>query len=440
MAILSENLLSFVHAVYPKTEALLGFFGIIPANVNEVKMLSIILTIAAVGLFVLLIVLACTVRVVYFVRSKKNLSKKSKSFFEPMEDSTDTYNLVDSLEFEKELERDLEREIIQKKISDEVLLLQKQIAEEKNINKPKKRAKKEYALHLDWEKNKTNKADPINAADLPLSYKQAKKSLNDLIGLAIDMIGRDIEEVKIAQTLLYKNQGECSEDDIMQLIVALKAFIDLCIKNQFDAVKVNKNLPSEVDALRSLCAGDPNDALALLEASMDYNVEKAALLNGKQREAMFMQTSDMANIFGSIATLGDNDLSLGAYELSVELNPTNVNSWSKLANAYFRSNDEEKAVWAASNVLEIADKDADIRHIANANNLLSQYYAKIGNAIQASALKKETQQIYEQIGITQKLERQELDVISVIEQNRERELDNTLSKILSANSYNREYA
>lgn len=62
-----------------------------------------------------------------------------------------------------------------------------------------------------------------------LSYHQSTKDLSELLGLIIDMIGRGVDDLKIAQTVMFRNQGKNSEDDILQIIDSIKDFIALCI-------------------------------------------------------------------------------------------------------------------------------------------------------------------------------------------------------------------
>lgn len=97
-------------------------------------------------------------------------------------------------------------------------------------------------LDLDWKKGKRPEADaavpPIDPA--ALQYKQSRKSLEDLIGLIIDMIGRGVDELKIAQTIMFRNQGENSEEDIIQTVEAIKEFVALCVSGKFKGLPRKK--------------------------------------------------------------------------------------------------------------------------------------------------------------------------------------------------------
>ena len=47
------------------------------------------------------------------------------------------------------------------------------------------------------------------------------------------MIGRGVDELKIAQTIMFRNQGENSEEDIIQTVEAIKEFVALCVSGKF---------------------------------------------------------------------------------------------------------------------------------------------------------------------------------------------------------------
>jgi hypothetical protein len=57
------------------------------------------------------------------------------------------------------------------------------------------------------------------------------------------MIGRDIDDIKIAQTLNYKTQGLDNENNILKLIDAVKCYISLCQSDKLSKVKNYNELP-----------------------------------------------------------------------------------------------------------------------------------------------------------------------------------------------------
>ena len=168
------------------------------------------------------------------------------------------------------------------------------------------------------------------------------------------MIGRGVDELKIAQTIMYRNQGKKSEEEIIQTITAIKDFIALCVSGRFKDIKAGKQLPAEDEALYHLAMGDTSLALALIEALMDKNIEySSALPAGNKRDQIFRQTSDYAATFGTLAALADPHLATGSFELAVELSPQNVNAWSRLADMYHLLELRQKAAWAYQQVMDM---------------------------------------------------------------------------------------
>ena len=248
----------------------------------------------------------------------------------------------------------------------------------------------------------------------------------------IDMIGRGVDDLKIAQTLSFRNQSLNTEDDILQTIDAVKDFIALCVNGRFDKLRAEKNLPSEAEALYHLAQGDNSLVLAMIEALMDSNIDRSsAFSNGPQRDEIFKETSHHAATFGTIAALNDVHLATGAFELSIELAPDNVNSWGRVGDMYARADSKNKAIQAYQNVLKMADEEIYPRQIANAGKMLSQFYYEQGNNLQAAKLYNSSRSFYDSLGINRRLERQEVEVIEIIEAKQGNELSATINKLLS---------
>lgn len=193
----------------------------------------------------------------------------------------------------------------------------------------------------------------------------------------MDMLERSVDEPKIAQTIMYKNQHLNSEDDILQTITAIKFFIYLCVNGRFQNLNPHKTLPQEDAALFHLANGDSSLALVLMEELIDRKIAKIRLMGeGRERDKAWCEASNCATIFGSLAALSHNRLAAAAFELAIEMNPRNVTAWGRLGDMYFREDMQEKAVWAFSNVLNIADEGIYTQQIANANKMMASYTAK----------------------------------------------------------------
>ena len=97
---------------------------------------------------------------------------------------------------------------------------------------------KASSMEFDWKKGRQGELDEIAAGIEPFKYTPDKKPLDALAGLIVNMLGRDIDDGKIAQTIKSKSGDLASEDDIIQLIDSIKNFISLSNNGKFE------NLPN----------------------------------------------------------------------------------------------------------------------------------------------------------------------------------------------------
>ena len=79
----------------------------------------------------------------------------------------------------------------------------------------------------------------------------------------------------------------------------------------------------------------------------------------------------------------------------------------------------------------MADEEIYPRQIANAGKMLSQFYYEQGNNLQAAKLYNSSRSFYDSLGINRRLERQEVEVIEIIEAKQGNELSATINKLLS---------
>lgn len=426
------------------------------SSAANMRLVSLILMLSAVGLLVILLIFL-------FIKSLISSSRRNKAGKAKVSTSTEAEEAEqeEELERERDLERELERDLEQasrrQQLQEEQAEKQKRDLEQerrakelKEQEQKEEKAKKEKEeeniilereakkdkdnlLDFDWQKGKTPQAEAsAEAIDINnLQYQQVNKPLNELLGLLVDMIGRNVDDLKVAQTLSFRNQNLNSEDDILQTIDAVKDFIALCVNGKFDKLRAEKDLPSEREALYHLALGDNTLALALLEALMDENIDRSSIFtSGPQRDEIFKETSYHASTFGTIAALNDVHLATGAFELSVELAPDNVNSWGRLGDMYAKADSKNKAMQAYQNVLSMADEEIYPRQIANAEKMLSQYYYEQGNNLQAAKLYNSSKSFYDSLGINHRLERQEVEVIEIIEAKQNDELAETVNKLL----------
>lgn len=438
----------FLSVVTNDVNLLAGMLDRFLSGTDNLRSVSILLMLLAFILFLFLIIILYVKAVVSFLKSESNGAAKSDAEAEEAAESDS--DLTNELELEKELERELERELELSR-NERILneqrsrtLEEPQKEEQKRTEKTQAQdtAKKTNVLDLDWKKDKKFDAEgkeiPLEAVNL--QYQQSRKSLDELLGLIIDMIGRGVDELKIAQTVMFRNQGENSEDDIIQTISSIKDFIALCINGRFKGLRSDKQLPPEDEALFHLANGDPSLALALLEALMDNEIEKAAQMQpGEKRDQIFREASSHATVFGTLAGLTDVHLATSSFELAIELNPQNINGWNRIADMYHLADAHNKAMWAYQNVINLADENLNPQQTANAYKMLSQYYYAQGNSLQAAKYYNASKQYYDSIGINRRLDRKEVEIIEIIESRQSGDLESTISRIL-ANQEMRQYS
>ena len=335
------------------------------SGANNLRIASIILMLLAFILFLFLVIIIYVKSIVSFLKSDNKNTEKDDGAVDDIfnEEDAERLNRIMSeedreRELEKELQKELELARAEKEMFEQREMQEKQrkdaVRREEKANtreREKETKEKEQAeekesepkgivVDLDWKKGKLRDLEQ-NAPTLSnefLSYHQSTKDLSELLGLIIDMIGRGVDDLKIAQTLMFRNQGKNSEDDILQIIDSIKDFIALCINQNFDRLPNASQLPREEDALFHLAQGDPTLALAMLEALMDFNIDRSSMAGiDVKKDEIFKEISAQSCVFGSLAAINDIHLATGAFELAIELNPNNVNAWCRLGDMYAKA-------------------------------------------------------------------------------------------------------
>lgn len=267
-------------------------------------------------------------------------------------------------------------------------------------------------IELDWKKSRKSQTSQTR----PLTPMNLKKNIRDLICLIVNMLGRNIDELKIAQTLMFRSKDDWSEEAVIQLVASIKEFLDLCHQGAFDSVRRLHDLPSDEDCILRLLAGDTTYAMALLEALMDDRINLAVTQTGADgRKAIFQQTSGYACHLGTLAEVNDPTLATASFELAVEMNPDNPLAWSRCADIYKKTGQDDKADRAYRNALKLAERKQDKRQEANACKFLSQYLYAQGESTHAAELYLQSKNYYDSIGINRPLDRKELEIIEQID-------------------------
>lgn len=428
------------------------------SEVQNLRAASVILMLLALILFLFLVVILYVKSVISFLKNDKAQDKNSLSSSDEIfseEDEARLNSIMEEEELERELQRELdlaraEREEISRKEADKKEQKKEAKIKARSEAKARKKAeqkerltqaeikgeKAEPVIDLDWKKGKLQELEqttpaPVLDSEL-LSYHQTSRPLKELPGLIIDMAARGVDDLKIAQTVMFRNQGKNSEDDILQTIDAVKEFIRLCADGKFAALPGRDKLPQEEEALFHLAEGDPAPALALMETLMDYKTDQSAgQTNLAKKEEMFKEISSLACCFGTLAALNDVLLATGAFELAIELYPTNINAWSRLGDMYRLAESTNKAVWAYKNILDVADEEIYAQQVANAEKMMSQYLYAQGSSLQAAKLFNSSKVYYDTLGINRRLDRQEADVVEIIEKHQKEGMPETIRKLLN---------
>ncbi|MBR1649322.1 MAG: tetratricopeptide repeat protein [Alphaproteobacteria bacterium] len=286
-------------------------------------------------------------------------------------------------------------------------------------------------IDFDWEKKtRFTGGEKIRSAEA-FQYRLKPQKLEGLLGLIVDLLKRGVDEPKIAQTIMFKNQHLNSEDDIIQTITAIKFFIYLCLNGRFKNINSDKMLPQPSTAIFHIARGDCSLALVLLEALIDHNIAKIKRLSeGKEKERRYSETSNCATIFGTFASFADVNLAVGAFELAIELNPRNVTAWGRIGDMYNRIDDFKQAFWAYSNVLNLADETLYTQQIANAGKMLAAYYRERGEREKAARFNEKSREFYDKIGINQYLTEREVKIVRIIESKEYEDMENIIDELM----------
>lgn len=437
----------FSLAISQNLNGMATFFQYHFAGTDNLRIVSIILLLLAFILFLFLIV-------ILYIKSLLSFIKESEAAI-----GTPAKKSIEDQEMEKELEKEFERDIdaprTKKQEENEAAIFAKKQRElERNKKKDEEEEKKKKSLksilfptaaadpyfrgnasmqEFDWKKGRQGELDERAAGLTAIQTPRQGCPLIDTTGLIIDMLGRDIDPAKIAQTVKNKCQDSASEEEIIQAIDAIQSFISLSNNGRFQNLPNQNMLPSAESALIALSNSDTGPALSLMEALINNMVDKAAEANMPQkRDIIFLEASNYACVFGSLAALEDDpSLAVSAFELALELSPKNPNAWSRTADLYLKSKTDSKAVWAYQNVLSFADSNAYPHQIANANQKLAQYYEKQGNMNKASELYYLSNAYYNNIGINARLTEKEQNIIDIIESKQHENIQNSVDRLLN---------
>lgn len=320
-------------------------------------------------------------------------------------------------EKEQEISRDL---VISSATTDDILRLKDHL---------KYQAKQNQDIRLDWNKNIDNIQEELDKTT-SLNYQRPQESMNELIGLIINMLSREVTPEKIAQAVYYRNQGEKSTEEILQTISAVRDFVTLCNTGKFDSLPARSELPSNNEALYNWAQGDNSFCLLLLENLIKQQIDTAETQNGLPQNLIYAQAAAYSCLFGTIAMENNLGLAQNSFELALELAPQSINAWSGYGDVYWQQKDYKNAVYAYQNVADNGDKILYAPQIANARHKLAEYYTDSGNTDTAAKLEKDSKSYYDEIGITKALSDKENENLNFIAENQQINLESSIIKLL----------
>ena len=447
-----EKLLSseIVTALQTSLSRLYDYLFTYISGINNIKLTALILIISALIVFVFLIIVILVRNIIHIISPRRNTySSGSANSYSPDSPFDEEEQQELELELQKELDlalaqrAELEKQKEHEQKSKNIPSSEKDKAAKttpaKNVKENEEspilhysKATKNLQIDLDWQKKTTSSAEVKQIENSMLSYQQTRVELNRLLGLLVDMLGRGIDDIKIAQTLNYKTQGMEDEDAILKIIDAVKQFIALCQSGKFTTT--DENLPSLQRALYHLANNDVSLALILLEDLMDKSVDKTSGFSEEKRQTVFSEISNYACCLGTLAETHDIMLATSAYEMAIELNSNNAAAWCRLGDTYRKTNAESRAIWAYQNAYSFADSEINATELAAASKHLSDYLYAQGNTLQAAKMHNIAKQYYDSLGINNRFDQQELEAINIIEANHQKNLPETITKLINSSA------
>lgn len=452
-------------AVMQNLDGMAGFFQKHFAGTDNLRVVSIILLLLAFILFLFLVV-------ILYIKSLLNFIKAEGDHVAHIHHNDKVYDdLSEERALERELARELEKsqqqqaeDLRKQKVSNDK---KKRLAEAENeLAKQTKRRKKAQMMqsdmdtpervnsfggvlnpfgatpqsqggnkfaprNFDWNSRSNAALDEASAGMFLFPSDTKKYSIGDSFGLIINMLGRNVDIAKIAQVIKYKCGDIATEEDVIQSVDVIRNFISLLNNRKFSSVWASGEVPYPDETLYNLAHNEPTYSLQILQYLMNNNIDRIGDVKAIQkRDLNFLEASNYACLFGTLALSNDVQMSTSAYEVAIEFAPKSVNAWSRVGDVYSRNKADSKAIWAYQNVLEMADSEHHSHQIANANKNLAQYYYEQGDVQKASTLYNYSREYYDMLGINRELSSREKEIVNLIEEKQEADLPDTINRLI----------
>lgn len=416
-----SDISSLLNSVSTQLELSANYIGAYLSSLNGTK-------VAAIVLFLIAIVMALSLVLVWYIKSiivSIQLDKKQEREILSRVD----YRLDKGIVTDDEPLAFCEEDDVNARLRNESNI--------KQLRKNKNRSKRLNPLDLDWDREAfKGQVDTLKNTPNILEYQLKPQKMTTLIGLILDMLERGVDEPKIAQTIMYKNQHLNTEEDIIEVVSAIRLFVAFCNEGVFKGIKTDKILPQEDVAIFHLINADTSLGVAILEVLIDDKMAKLKnVVSEQDRSRAFAELSQYARVLGSFAYINNLTIAEKAFELAIELNPNNVTAWGRLGDVYSSLDKVEKAVWAYSNVLNIAEEKNNARQIANAHQRLASYYIENGQRSRAEDMLKSSNDFYDAIGINAPLNDKEIAAIDIIEIKQDQNMESLVERVLKSKNF-----
>ncbi len=421
-----NNFFDFSQILQKVSDAIEGLGNYVNSYIAELHGVRL----AAIILLLIAVVMAFTLAVVWYIKTIVVSIKDSKEK-EYRIKSKINYQLDKNLFADKLDANDDEEENVDSttNITDN----SEQISSQNNVVFTKYSA----PLDFDWKKGnkQVEKSKDTSVTPDIFQYQLKPHKLLSMMGLIVNMIERGVDEAKIAQTVMHKNQHLNTEDEVIQTVTTVKMFIHLCISNYFNNDDSKVVLPQADAALFHLGNEDVSLALVLLENLVNKNIDKLKItVNPQEREALFAETSNFATIWGNMASFYKDSLATKIFELAIELNPKNTTAWGRLGDTLAKSQLFANAVWAYKNVLNIADVGIHTQQTANAKKMLAICYKESGSRENTDKLFADSATFYNSIKINLPLTDKEIYAMDLIESNTNEYMEAIIERLFNSKS------
>lgn len=234
---------------------------------------------------------------------------------------------------------------------------------------------------------------------ISLPQKYSSNGFSKNISLILDMLRRKIEVYKIAQTVRQSRNYKFDEDEVLQTIISLKDFIDIC-NFSIDKTEIKQILSDLYDE-------DISSSLIFLDSIINKNIVDSTRFESIKNQEIKNNISELAYIYGNLAKMIDSNLAINSFELSIQLNPENFSSWSRLADVRKELGEVLEATKIYEMIIDRANEKEFPNAVVNSHKQLFEIYEQ-------NEEYQGFEHYYDAIGINIPLSEEEVHILEII--------------------------